>query len=589
MSIRISRTGAAFLAALTLSAAAGIGCGGGKSEKPGAAATEAVPPAEVRTSRVIVEIDRMQGTPEIPASLTVGGREVSLKSIYEGSGVEVVAQQDEANLPRVDRVRLADLHGLMTAFDTVRPPAGVGKVHALVVTADEDDPATLGIMFDFNDRDLNSLPREGFAVFASPHEALNNSPAELLLTTAHELAHCFNLHHADWEGARFGEDATVEGYSMANTVRWGLSPRSVEHLKQHQAIEVWPGQGGLPFGSVGRGHLSRHQSDPAESYSVVDDPTARGVAGGGGALKSLARERSAVAAIEADDLRLVLEAPKSTYVVGEPIVLTVGVHNTGSRDRYVLPLLDPRYQFLNVEIRKPGETEFRAFRSAVLADARGVPADRLKPGDTRHEEIKVFFGADGWTFEKPGPYEVRADFPAGGFTSATFDRQGSRVQSPVLALQVQPATATTDRRVRPQVMRYQEGLFLFLDGASHLKSAKASLERVVRDEPNSAVAASARVALAQAELNPAPQRGSTVAAQPDDASVARAQVYLSDLPTETLPASTVVRATEQLSVEVRKRDVQEADRLRSTARRIEREESAKDRARIRASTTRVQP
>ncbi len=463
MKTRVFRACTALFAAFALSAVAGTGCGA-KEEKPAPATAEAVPPTSVRTSRVIVEIDRMQGTPEIPTSLTIGGREVSLKSIYEGSGVEVVVQQDEVNLPRIDRVRLADLHGLMTAFDTVRPPAGVGKVHALVVTADEEKPSTLGIMFDFNDKDVNSLPREGFAVFASPHENLNNTPAELLLTAAHELAHCFNLHHADWEGSRFGEDATVEGYSMADTVRWALSPRSVEHLRVHQVTEVWPGQGGLPFGSVGRGHLSRHQSDPAESYSVVDDsPAAAGVAREAGSRKGLAREASTVSAIDADDLRLVLEAPKTSYVVGEPVVLTVGVHNTGSRDRYVLPLLDPRYQFLNVEIRRPGETDFRAFRSAVLADARGVKADRLKPGDTRHEEIKVFFGADGWTFQQPGTYEVRADYPSGGLTSATFDRPEGRVQSPVLVLHVQAPTATTDRRVQPQVMRYKEWLFLFLD------------------------------------------------------------------------------------------------------------------------------
>ncbi len=567
---------ALLVAALALASA---GCDKTEPPKPDVTPAPTAPP---RASRVILEIDQMEGTPPVPESAPGGPAEASLKKIYHDAGIEVEVRVDQTNLPRAEKVRLADLHNLMTSFDTIQPPPGVGKVHALVVTAEDEDPTTLGIMFDFDSEDVNSTPREGFAVFATAHQALNNVPAELLLTTAHEMAHCFNLHHADWEGGSFQDHSTVEGYSMADTVRWALSDRSGDHLRHHQIKEVWPGTGGFPFGSIARIHLDHHETDPAESYSVVD-AQARGVAG---AAKALARQRVQLRDVN-DPLGLVLEAPKTKYILGEPIVLTVGLYNAGSQDRYVLPLLDPRYQFLNVEYRKKDGGEFQAFRSAVLADARGVAAARLQPGESRHEEIKVFFGAKGWTFKDPGTYEVRADFPAGAATPDVFRRAEGRIQSPVIELQIQAPATETDRRASRKVLGYKEGLFLFLDGASHLRGAKETLQSVVQEERGSIVAPAARLALAQAALHPAPEPGSRVVPGPD---VARAKEYLEGLPTATLPAASVLRTTKELSVEMQKRgDTQDAQRLRTNARRIEDQEVVRDRTRMRRVITRVEP
>jgi len=576
----------ASIGAIALALVVNPGC---RQEKSGNAESHLTPTAATpaRASRVILEIDRMEGTPALQDTLAGGPPEASLTKIYHDAGIELEVRHDQTDLPRVERVRLADLHNLMTSFENVTAPTGVGKIHALIVTADEDDPRTLGIMFDFNDRDVNSLPRQGFAVFASAHQGLANPTAELLLTTAHEMAHCFNLHHADWDGQSFHDHATVESYSMADTVRWALSGSSKTHIKQHQINEVWPGQGGLPFGTVRSGHLDLHKSDPAESFSIDSDRAAPGVAARAASHKALARERSEVRAVEADDLRLVLEAPKTTYLVSEPVVLTVGLHNAGSRDRYVLPLLDPRFQFLNVEIRRKDAPDFRAFRSAVLADARGVDAARLKPGDSRHEEIKVFFGADGWTFKEPGTYEVRVDYPAGGVTPDALGQEPTRVQSPVLELVIQNPTTSSDRRAARTVLRYKEGMFLFLDGASHLRGAKENLQKVVQEEPTSAVAPAARLALAQAALNPAPEPGSRVV---PGADVAKAQEYLEGLQTEALPASSVVRAKRELSTELTRRgDATGARRQLETARQVERQEAVRDRVWTRRVTTRVEP
>jgi len=564
------------LGALALLLLGALGCP--TKEKVASGPEPTPPPEPPRTTRVLLEVDRMEGTPPLQESLP-GQAEVSLKKIYADAGIDLDIQQDQTNLPRIEQVRLADLHNLMTSFSSVAPPAGVGKIHALVVTLDAERADTLGIMFDFDQADLNLLPREGFAVFASAHQSLNNPAAEMLLTTAHEMAHCFNLHHPDWEGSGFGSGSTIESYSLTDTVRWALSPHSKKHVREDQANEVWPGQGGLPFGSVGQGHLDRHKSDPAESFSVVDSARAARAPGAGGARRTgLARDTARVHPVDGHSLRLHLEAPKTSFIVGEPVVLTVGLHNGGSSDRYVLPLIDPRYQFLNVEMRKKGTEQFEPFRSAVLADARGVAATRLKPGDSIHEEIKVFFGADGWTFKEPGTFEVRADYPAGGSEPTVLDEREGRVQSALLELEIKAPTTSTDRRATNLMLGYEQGLFIFLEGADHLSRAKAKLRSVVEEAPGSATAPAARLALAQAVLNPAPSPGSRVATQID---VEKAQEYLRGLPSADLPPLSVVRAVDDLAKELEKRgETPKAQVIRrESLRGLEREEAVRDKTR----------
>ncbi|MGB5659930.1 MAG: hypothetical protein WBO54_10655, partial [Thermoanaerobaculia bacterium] len=179
-------------------------------------------------SKVLLEIDRMAGTPALVAEQVIRNNPVSLAGIYAEAGLDLRITQDSTDLPRQETIRLADLHGLMTAFSSLEAEAGERKIYGIVVTEDQDEPGTLGIMFDFGQHDENDIPREAFAIFASAHQGLDGGvDPEMLLTAAHELAHCFNLHHPDWEGTSFQSRATIESYSLADTVRWNLSSQSI--------------------------------------------------------------------------------------------------------------------------------------------------------------------------------------------------------------------------------------------------------------------------------------------------------------------------------------------------------------------------
>ena len=542
-----------FTALTALVTAAGAGC----SSSPGPKPTPA-PPGGGRLP-VLVEVDQMQGTPPLQDTQTLGGAQVSLAGIYAPGGLDLEVRHDQNDLPTAPSVRLADLHALLTAFRSLPAPPDGRHVHVLVVTAEAERPDTLGIMFDFGDSNPNDIPREGCAIFASAHEDLPGGGApELLLTTAHEVAHVFNLHHTDWEGDSFRNDSTIEGYSMADTVRWALSTQSKAHLRGHPERLVHPGAGSLPFASITPEHAAGHQLIPGESYVVVDPSalgTARRAPGGVREMAVRSAREHRVVARDAHPLRLTLEAPKTDYIVGEPVTLTVGIHNTGPDAREVLELLDPSFGFLNIEIRRPGSRVFEPFRPAVRAYGRGGAPLSLASDDTVHGEVKLFFGAEGWTFEKPGTYVVRADYPADALISE------KRLQSEEVTLQVVEPSSDTARRASHLMLGTEQGLFLLFNGGDHLVKGRESLEKVSEEAGATPFAPAARLALGRSALEPTVGAQGVTSRQP--ARLDEAQRYLEKTLDTDLPALSRLWAQEALAEALVSNDqVSEAEAVR---------------------------
>ena len=535
------------------------------------------PPPAAAKRKVLLEIDRMAGTPALQLEQVINGRTVSLKSIYEDAGIELDVRQDQVDLPRQDQVGLPDLHAMMTAFRSIDAPADVMRVHALVLTSEREDPDTLGIMFDFGEDDQDDRPREGFAVFADPHAGLPGGlDAELLLTMAHELAHCFNLHHPDWEGDAFRSNATVESYSQADTVRWTLSDHSKAHIRSDPGREVWPGRSNIGFGLVTEGHLARHNASPSEAFRVVnpaDFSARRPAAALTAALRKVAqRDRSRYVSNDSP-VKLRLESAKQQFVVGEPVVLTVALHNTGTTSQTVYPLLDPKYRFLNIEVLGPGETEFETFQPVLLADARGVKPETLAPGDSIHEEARIYFGADGWVFKRPGEYIVRSDYAAPLVDGRPRDDR-ERLASADLKIVISEPATSSERRARELIVGPQQGLYMVLGGGDHLTGAASKLKTVVQEAPNAAQTAAVRLALGSAALNPTIDPKTGVQSQP---RLDEAKKHLDATLDSQLPAVAVVKAQTELAEALEKTGrTAEAKRVRSeTVQKMQRHESAK--------------
>lgn len=512
----------------------------------------------------------MAGIPRLQLERQVNGQRVSLQEIYAEAGVDLEIRHDQMDLPRKDAVSLADLHAMMLAFRSPSAQTDAMRIHLLVVTRDQDDPNTLGIMFDFGEEDSDGLPREGFAVFADGHQGLGTDPAnEMLLTTAHEMAHCFNLHHPDWEGQAFKTGSTIEGYSLTDSVVWRLSTGSKSHLGGDPGQEVWPGRGSLAFGLVTSSHRQRHQSRPLESFDIIDAGDVQAARRGahlhrGSAAREL-RQRSSFHAPESQPLRLRLEAPKRSYQVGEPVILTVGLHNDGTQPKKVLPLLGPEYRFLAIEVRKPGDDHFEPFQPGVLADARGAQAYVLAPGESLHEEAKIFFGSEGWTFREPGTWVIRADFPAGGDADAGFEEANGRIQSAPLEIEVvQPRTAM-ERRAKERVWGHQQGIYLLLGGGDHLKKARAQLSALVDETPTAAQVSAVKLALGTAALNPTVDPVTKVQSPPRLEEAKRLLQSTLDAP---LPPLSVAHAQATLADKLEKAgQTQDANQVRRNAMR----------------------
>ena len=543
---------------------------------------ESTPPDPGRSDpgvrKVLLEIDRMAGTPPVVLEQVINGTKVSLKSIYADAGIDLDVRQDQIDLPRQEQIGLADLHAMMNAFRSVEAPADVMRVHALVLTREREDPDTLGIMFDFGEDDVDGRPREGFAVFADPHAGLPGGlNPELLLTMAHELAHCFNLHHPDWEGEGFRGGSTVESYSQADSVRWTLSSHSKAHITSDPGREVWPGRSNIGFGLVTPDHLARHNASPSEGFRVVEPSSfseRRPTAALASALRKAAlRDRSRFVPADQHPVKLQLETAKSSYVVGEPVVLTVGLHNTGNTNQSVYPFLDPKYRFLNVEVRGPGETEFEAFQPVLLADARGTRPHVLTPGASIHDEARIFFGADGWLFQRPGEYSVRADYSAPAAEGRPADDR-RRLESAVLKIVVTEPATSSERRARELILGPQEGLYLVLGGGDHLQGASSRLKQVVQEAPNAAQTAAVRLALGTAALTPTMNMETGVQSQP---RLDEAKNHLAATVNSQLPALSVAKAQTNLAeaLEAKGRTA-EAARVRTETRKMRRHESARE-------------
>jgi hypothetical protein len=486
---------------------------------------------------VRLEILQMAGTPTLETRQTIRGVEVSLESLFAPAGIDLEIVVGRSDLPRLEDVTLAQLHGLLMetrtpipaadeTADPSDPNATVLRVEALVVTRDQAEEDALGVMFDFGDQDENDVPREAFAIYADSHRGLVGTlQEELLLTAAHELAHCFNLHHSDWEGSLFERDATIEGYSLTDTVRWRLSDRSLAHLRNHERREVDPGRASLPFGWLGPDHLAMHQASPVEDFRLMDGGSVLRLrrdgtvvdagerVGGQGGLGNAVLRAPRLASLRArggnltaapvtnnSPLRLELRLAKERYVVGERVDAVVELWNGGSVPTPVNPNLDPAYGFLGIAYRRVGGGDWQPFEAVARRDARGRPPTLLAPGEALTADAPVFFGASGWSFEEPGDYELVADY------DAPTDTVG-RVASAPIGFSVAAADSPPTLRAKSLLsnaagrLGREQGLYLYFQGGDHLRRAAEAM-RALSEVTEAPQAKSARLALARAALEP---------------------------------------------------------------------------------------
>ena len=221
-----------------------------------------------------VEYDRMTGT-AFPPDQTVGGKTVTISSIYATQGYIVTVATDETNIAALtgpanpmdpdqyDYITESELDTLETGhrsspvdktswicWDKGIVPTYCTEYHIYGIVVNhysEDDTGArdkgiMGLMWTTDNR-------RAFTNYYK-NSTVSGDGGKYLRSAAHEIGHAFNLHHPDGNGSTdiMNQTWVVDGIYVYEF----LAAASTDHLKSHDVACRWPGQS--VFGALHTGH-----------------------------------------------------------------------------------------------------------------------------------------------------------------------------------------------------------------------------------------------------------------------------------------------------------------------------------------------
>lgn len=185
------------------------------------------------------------------------------------------------------------------------------------------------------------------------------------------------------------------------------------------------------------------------------------------------------------ELVLTLDTHKSSYVLGEPVYVTVHLKNESAKSAQVRTSLRPSAGFLTVQVRAAEERAAREFIPLAIGDFE-LPVTTLGPGQSMNDTFPIFFGGYGWTFPDTGSYEISARHAAPGMAR--------QLSPPVTITVTRGRGAGTYLFSRPKEDQIETGKFLIWQQGDHLRRAQATLDEIVTQYPDSPVSDYARLA-----------------------------------------------------------------------------------------------
>ncbi|MGE5342926.1 MAG: tetratricopeptide repeat protein [Candidatus Omnitrophota bacterium] len=173
-------------------------------------------------------------------------------------------------------------------------------------------------------------------------------------------------------------------------------------------------------------------------------------------------------------LELALQVDKTEFAIGEPIVIYASLKNTDRDVAKVVGLLKPDFGFVDYLITDPKGKESK-FKPWALKE-NPSPLIQLAPEESRVAEIKIFFGAGGWTFTEPGKYKIKAIYM-------------NQVSSNSLDISISAPQDEAAKKAADLFLNSKEvGFFLLFEGGDHLEEGKRIIEQVAEQFPNSPLA-----------------------------------------------------------------------------------------------------
>lgn len=391
-------------------------------------------------------------------------RTMSHLTAFADAGIEMVRTRDPADIAIAanDSWSDAELQAAMvhnfSLFEDAEQWA-IWLLHARLHDRDRnvDPPRLYGLMFDQRGRQ-----RQGCALF---YGAMAGSTPERqrlqLFTCVHELGHGFNLLHS------FQKSLAVPPVpSRPGSATWMAYPNRFPG----GAREFWRAFA-FRFDDPELVHLRHAMREDA-------------IMGGNPFEAGAAFEQDAATRDVDPGLRLELSV-EPVLPLGVPVTVDMRLWGTTREGRNAPRVLGPRPGSVDIAIRTPDGTAsvFEPF----LRHCRVDDAKLLRAGDQPIESSAfIHFGKDGFAFDRPGRYDIRA-------RCATPD--GSSVISNVVRIVVRPPVTRADRVATELVFGTQQGALMSLVGSDspELRSGDDALRTVVERFPQHAVAAVPRL------------------------------------------------------------------------------------------------
>lgn len=313
-----------------------------------------------------------------------------------------------------------------------------------------DNPSVGGIMFDAAAAygGAGRAPeRQGFAVFRNHSwftDLVAGTPANqeqaramrhYLYTWVHEAGHAFNLLHSwdkgrasslSWMNYDWKYDAINGADQFWANFRFRFDDEELIHIRHADRAAVV--MGGDPWASGG------HLENPGAAY-LEPGPE--------------------------QPVELLVRA-KRYYEFLEPVEVELRLRNLSTVPTVIDARLDPRYGSTTVVIGKPDGTTVQ-FGSVMCllgqAEVRTLspaPSGDDAPGPDRYsEKVPLSYGSDGFLFEQPGTYRIRAVYSAGDAFAV----------SPVTVIRVGQPAGLEEDRFAGDFFTPQVGLTMALGGS----------------------------------------------------------------------------------------------------------------------------
>ena len=395
-------------------------------------------------------------------SLPSGGpeRNLSVVSAYGEAGLEMIPTSG-SNVVNISAAGSntkwsnAELHAAMQSHFSLWKNTEQWSVWLLVAQLHDLGSGLYGIMFD-----QEGKQRQGCAVF---HAGIGGTSADKLrlqlYTYVHELGHCFNLLHS-WQK----QYANPPVPNRPNSLSWMNYPWN---YPDGGASSFWSK---FPF-----------QFDNEEVIHLRHAFRNNIIMGGSNFITGSALGRDVMADPIRDEsgLTLRISTHQRSFALGEPLVLQIELSATDSRGRRVHTWLHPNYGMVKVVIRKPSG-EVIAYEP-LIDHLVGGRESFIGLGDTVKDSAYIGFGKNGFYFDQPGHYLIRAAYAA---------LDGSEIMSDIIRVRVRYPVTAAEESIADLFMGEDQGTLLYLLGSDDesLRNGNAAFDEVLEKHPKHTMA-----------------------------------------------------------------------------------------------------